>query len=79
MNFFKRFEIASSEFRVHSSRSSLDGLFLNTKPGINEANALQLKGSGIKGIAVVSAVFANDDPQTAATGLKRIVARIVSS
>lgn len=47
--------------------------------GINEVNALQLKGSGIKGIAVVSAVFAKDDPQTAAAGMKRIVERIVSN
>lgn len=40
--------------------------------GINEANALQLKGSGIKGIAVVSAVFAKDDPEKAAKRMKRI-------
>lgn len=45
--------------------------------GINENNALQLKGSGIKGIAVVSAVFGREDPRKAAETLKRITQNLV--
>ena len=47
--------------------------------GINEANALRLKGSGIKGIAVVSAVFGKSDPQKAAEGMKRIAQDIAAN
>lgn len=45
--------------------------------GINEANALQLKGSGIQGIAVVSAVFGKNNPRKAAETMKQIVKTIV--
>lgn len=47
--------------------------------GINEANALRLKGSGIKGIAVVSAVFGKSDPQKAAETMKRIALDIAAN
>lgn len=45
--------------------------------GINETNALQLKDSGIKGIAVVSAVFAKKDPRKAAAIMRSMVETIV--
>ncbi len=45
--------------------------------GINETNALQLKDSGIKGIAVVSAVFAENHPRKAAETMKKMVETIV--
>lgn len=47
--------------------------------GINKTNAMQLKGSGIQGIAVVSAVLAKDDPQKAAETMKRLALSIVSN
>jgi thiamine-phosphate pyrophosphorylase len=37
--------------------------------GINESNALKLKGTGVDGIAVVSALFAKEDIRQAAKGL----------
>ena len=40
--------------------------------GINAQNAVQLKGSGIAGIAVVSALFAQTDPAAAAKELRTI-------
>lgn len=40
--------------------------------GITAENAVQLKGTGIAGIAVVSAIFAQPDPEQAATELKTI-------
>lgn len=40
--------------------------------GITAENALQLGGSGIAGIAVVSAVFAQPDPESAAARLRTI-------
>ena len=46
--------------------------------GIIETNGLQLKGSGVQGIAVVSAVFAKDDPKKAAEIMKRTALSIVS-
>jgi len=46
--------------------------------GINKTNAPRLKGSGIEGIAVVSAVFAESDPRKAAETLKRIVKDIIA-
>ncbi len=41
--------------------------------GINESNVSDLKGYGISGIAVVSAIFAADDITKAAEGLRRRV------
>ena len=38
--------------------------------GIKESNILSLKGSGICGVAVVSAIYAKEDPQAAAAGLR---------
>lgn len=46
--------------------------------GINETNAPRLKGSGIEGIAVVSAVFAKNDPRKAAETMKRMVETIIA-
>lgn len=45
--------------------------------GINETNVPQLAGSGIKGVAVVSAVFGKSDPQKAAETMKRLVDTII--
>ena len=39
--------------------------------GVNAANAGQLRGSGIEGLAVVSAICAADDPGAAARDLRR--------
>lgn len=44
--------------------------------GICATNALQLKGSGIRGIAVVSAVFAQNDPQGAAQRMQQLAEEI---
>jgi thiamine-phosphate pyrophosphorylase len=46
--------------------------------GINETNALQLKGTGLKGIAVVSAVFGKDDTRAAAGTMRRLAQKIVT-
>lgn len=46
--------------------------------GIGEDNALQLKGTGIDGIAVISAIFANDDPRAAASRLKKLAEEITN-
>ena len=40
--------------------------------GITAENAVQLKGSGIAGIAVVSAIFAQSDPKAAAAHLRTV-------
>lgn len=45
--------------------------------GITKKNALELKGSGIKGIAVVSAIFAQDDVLKAASELSVLSRQIV--
>lgn len=45
--------------------------------GINETNILLLKGSGIRGIAVVSAIFGKKDPRQAAANLKRLAEEII--
>jgi thiamine-phosphate pyrophosphorylase len=45
--------------------------------GINRDNALELSGSGISGIAVVSAIFAQRDIKAAAEELAELAARIV--
>ncbi|NLU46814.1 MAG: thiamine phosphate synthase [Syntrophomonadaceae bacterium] len=45
--------------------------------GINEDNAMQLAGTGIAGIAVVSAIFARDDITAAVKKLRQAAERIV--
>jgi len=45
--------------------------------GINAENIIKLKGSGIAGISVVSAIFAQKDAQKAAEGLRRQVEKIL--
>lgn len=40
--------------------------------GVKESNILSLKGSGICGVAVVSAIYAKEDPQAAAAGLRKL-------
>ena len=40
--------------------------------GIKESNIQALKGSGICGVAVVSAIYAKEDPQAAAAGLRKL-------
>lgn len=44
--------------------------------GINAGNAMRLKGTGISGIAVVSAVFAKKDISAAAAALKNIADKL---
>ena len=46
--------------------------------GINSENAIQLKGSGINGIAVVSAIFSAEDVTEAARELRSISNSIIS-
>lgn len=46
--------------------------------GINADNAIKLEGSGIAGIAVVSAIFAQDDITTAVKRLHQISSRLIS-
>lgn len=46
--------------------------------GINEDNAVKLAGSGIAGIAVISAIFAKDDITAAVKRLREISSRLVS-
>lgn len=45
--------------------------------GIGASNILQLKGSGICGVAVISAIFAADDIKKATTELKELAERAV--
>ncbi len=47
--------------------------------GINEHNALELCGSGIRGIAVVSAIFGRPDIRAAARAMRELAERIASS
>ena len=47
--------------------------------GINKDNAMKLAGSGIDGIAVVSAIFAQEDITTAVKELRQISSRMVSN
>lgn len=44
--------------------------------GISAANAMELKGTGIEGIAVVSALFASEDIKKAAEKLREMAERI---
>lgn len=46
--------------------------------GINKENTMKLAGSGIDGIAVVSAIFAQDDITSAVKELLQISARMIS-
>ena len=46
--------------------------------GIDEKNISQLEGTGICGVAVVSAIFAKDDTEKAATVMKKMVSSILS-
>lgn len=45
--------------------------------GINADNIIQLTGSGIDGVAVISAIFAQDDIKEAAKKLKEKISRLV--
>ena len=45
--------------------------------GIKESNIHALKGSGICGVAVVSAIYAKEDPQAAAAGLRKLAEEAV--
>ena len=47
--------------------------------GISEENVLELKGSGICGIAVISAIFAKPDVKEAAKGLRRLTEEMVKA
>ena len=46
--------------------------------GIGKHNVLELKGSGICGIAVISAIFAADDIQCATAELKTLTEQAVT-
>lgn len=46
--------------------------------GINKDNAMKLSGSGIDGIAVVSAIFAREDITAAARELREVSSRVVN-
>lgn len=46
--------------------------------GISVSNVLKLKGSGISGIAVISAIFAAQDIESATKNLKQLAAGVVS-
>jgi thiamine-phosphate pyrophosphorylase len=41
--------------------------------GLNESNAAEVIRNGADGVAVVSAIVAADDPETAAMSLKQII------
>lgn len=45
--------------------------------GINSENILQLKGTGIDGVAVVSAIYGQENPKEAAEKLKTLVSEVV--
>jgi thiamine-phosphate pyrophosphorylase len=47
--------------------------------GINETNAIKLLGSGIQGIAVVSAVFGKSDVTAAAQTMKELATRVCAN
>ena len=46
--------------------------------GISAGNILTLKGSGISGIAVISAIFAMEDIESATKNLKHLTKKVVS-
>lgn len=45
--------------------------------GINAENVLKLKGTGIDGVAVVSAIYGNEDTKKAAEQLKSLVLEVI--
>lgn len=45
--------------------------------GINSENVLKLKGTGIDGVAVVSAIYGKENPKEAAENLKTLVSEVV--
>ena len=47
--------------------------------GISAENILQLRGSGVDGVAVVSAIFAAEDPGKATTDLLKLAKEMVAS
>ena len=47
--------------------------------GISRTNLLQLAGSGVDGVAVVSAIFAAEDPQAAAAELRALSEEMVNA
>ena len=46
--------------------------------GIGAGNVSELKDSGISGIAVISAIFAADDIESATRNLKKLTEKVVS-
>ena len=46
--------------------------------GIDADNIAELKGSGISGAAVISAIFAADDIEAAARKLKERIAEVIA-
>jgi Thiamine monophosphate synthase len=46
--------------------------------GISEDNIQELKGTGIKGVAVISAIFAQNDIENAAKKLRMMSERVIS-
>ena len=68
---------------THTSVAILDALKAVSIPavaigGINEGNIMSLAGSGVSGVAVVSAIFAADDPAGAAASLRSLAERAVA-
>jgi thiamine-phosphate pyrophosphorylase len=47
--------------------------------GINAENILELCGSGVDGVAVVSAIFAAKDPGKATADLRKLAKEVVAS
>ena len=47
--------------------------------GIGTGNVLQLKGSGICGVAVISAIFAADNTEKATAELKKLTKQVICS
>ena len=45
--------------------------------GINASNLMELAGSGVAGVAVVSAIFAAEDPGQATKDLKVLAQKMV--
>ena len=46
--------------------------------GINEGNVMELKGSGVSGVAVISAIFAREDVRDATARLLRMSGEMVT-
>ena len=51
--------------------------FVNDIGGIHKENILQLKGTGVDGVALVSAIFAADDIETECKELKALSEQII--